>query len=115
MGEMPQYAAKVDGNQQAIVDGLRELGFVVEITHRLPKFVDLVVSGFRRTWSKSTTTAVWTGDVEDEPRALLVEVKMPGERENLTPAEEKLAERWEGHAYLVAENINDILKWYGWI
>lgn len=94
------YAAKRDANQPEIVADLRELGFDVDIVHRLKKLYDLVVTGYNRRHNCVC--------------ALRVEVKMPGEE--LTEDEMKYwnkQEHWE--ALIIAESADDVLKWFGWV
>lgn len=88
---MPKYAKQVDRNHEAIRDGLRQLGFIVEDCSRVGNgFSDLVVkhpnkTGFFR----------------------FVEVKMP--KEKLTEKEEKFQARWADE-YLIAYEIEDVLR-----
>jgi hypothetical protein len=98
---MTHYAAKPDGNQAAIVDALRRLGFHVALTHRLGGgFPDLIVTGER----------LPAGDVA----ALLVEVKDRAGRDRLTPPEiEFHADYPAGGPLIVAHDVEDVLRWFG--
>lgn len=91
-------AAKVDRNQAEIVKHLRWSGFDVDLVHQLKGLYDIIVTGL----------PVWS----HMPVALRVEIKMPGEK--LTPAEQ---EYWNQVKHpgnlIVAESVEDILKWFG--
>ena len=96
---MTRYAAKVDGNQPAIVAQLRGAGFHVWPTHRLGAgFPDIVVTGQR----------LPSGDVA----ALLVEVK--DGRGKLTEDEQEWHAAYpEGGPLIVARCAEDVLAWFG--
>ena len=74
-----RYRAKVDNNQNKIVEILRKRGFEVKPTHQMGGgFPDLVVS---------TSKEIW-----------LAEVKNPAEKKGkrYTPAQEEFYKNWKG-------------------
>lgn len=89
--------ARKDGNQTEIVRALRALGFQVDIVHRLKNLYDLVVTG------KCNDGSV---------RTLRVEIKNHGKL--LTRGEQNYHGR---NAYpetlIIAESVDDVLKWFG--
>jgi hypothetical protein len=94
-----KYAAKVDANQAAIVQVLRDCGLEVELTHRLGKgFPDIVVGGYNRRL--------------DQLANLLVEIKVPGKEDDLTADEVKWHARWRGPK-LIASSAESVLQWFG--
>lgn len=82
---MNRYIAKADGNQKAIVAGLRSAGATVAPTHTVGQgFPDLVV-GF-------------------DGRNILMEVKDPSQpkhRHELTPAQVKFHKEWAVPIHIV--------------
>jgi Holliday junction resolvase len=86
------YARKVDGNQKEIVDGLRQLGYVVAIVSRVGNGIpDLVVA--------------------NEHQQVWVEVKEPGKK--LTEKEVEFFAVWPPKLRIIAESIDDVLRWFG--
>ena len=97
----PNYA-RPDGNSTAIVDGLRELGFDVDVMP-IPNRYDIVVSGVRLGKSSSTFTV---------DTSVRVEIKRPGEKLNAN--EESYWEKQKNPGSLIrAESIDDVLEWFG--
>lgn len=86
-------AAKIDGNQTAIVEYLRGLGASVAITSMVGKgYPDLTV-GYRGI-------------------NYLIEVKdgsQPASRRKLTPEEQAWHAAWNGKVYIV-ESLNDVMR-----
>ncbi len=91
-------AARIDGNQNAVVEKLRRLGITVAITSALGDgFPDLVVG--------------WRG------RNVLIELKDPAQPESkrkLTEDEKKFRDNWRGEVY-TALNAGDVLHILGYV
>lgn|GEM_PF-2219163 len=88
-------AKRTDSNQKSIVSALRSIpGVSVAVTSSLPEFLDIVVGTY---WNK---------------RNYLIEIKVPGKKENLRPSQEKFKEKWLGQ-YDVCESLDDVLKVIG--
>lgn len=83
-----RYAAKRDGNEQSIVQALRDIGASVMQVDK----VDLIV-GYRG-------------------ENYLLEVKDPKGRNRLTPSQERLIVEWRGQ-YAVIRNIDEALQTIG--
>lgn len=81
-------AAKVDANQKEIVEALRKCGCAVYI---LGQPLDLLV------W-----TSMWGGTY------YLIEVKNPGGKNKLTPAQQEFRKTWPGPWYVV-RSVQDAL------
>lgn len=95
---MREYNARVDANQQSIIQEMRANGFTVIDLHACAPF-DLIVIGYRR------------GRVN----VCLVEIKSPGGK--LTAREAKFwdelnADGFDG-MYLIAYDAADVLRWFG--
>lgn len=89
-------AAKVDGNQNEIVEDLRTLGFRVDIVSQLKKLYDLVVTG-----------KTGKGDV----RTVRVELKVEKGRMTKDEVEYHEAERYP-ETLIIAKSTEDVLKWF---
>lgn len=91
---------KPDINKASIVADLRSRGFV---------WVDIggAVDG----------VAIGHSHITETVAAVLVEIKAPGRKIVFTDSESKLqkvlADKGYHHAYLVAQDVTDILRWFG--
>ena len=94
----PQYAAKVDANQQTVVDALRRVGCTVEITSQIGNgFPDLLV---------------YTPFL---CRNLLLEVKdgnKPASKRKLTPGQRRWHRDWPADVYVV-KDVDEALRVVG--
>lgn len=97
---MTKYRRKTDRNQKALVETLREVGFLVALTHTLGQgFPDVVVGGMRRD--------LW------EPFIVLVEIKDEGGK--LTEDEQQFFEQWAGFpVYCVTTPGQLVVQAFGW-
>jgi len=83
-----------DKNQAEIVALLRQVGILVAVTSQVGNgFPDIVV-GF-------------------QGKVYLIELKSPGELDNLTPAEESFRETWDDGYIYYAESFADVIKIIG--
>ena len=88
---IPHHSKKRDANEKQLVEDLRALGMRVKReVWRLHNPVDLLIG--------------WRG------RTLLVEVKDTHGR--LTSLQEDFIRDWQGGAVIVAQNVDDILRWF---
>ncbi len=86
-------AARVDGNQGTIVDGLREAGASVYVASSLGRGMADLLVGYER-------------------RCYLLEVKDPSKPKSdrqLTPDQVKFRDSWKGH-YAVIETLEEALQ-----
>ena len=94
-----RYAAKVDENQQQIIDELRGYGYDVDCVHRLKKLYDLVVSGRRAT----------------DALACSVRVEVKRDSASLLTVDE--LEYWQTQRHksclIIARCASDVLEWFG--
>lgn len=82
---MPRWAARKDGNHNAIADAFRAAGASVIETHRLgDDFPDLVIG--------------WRG------RTVLVEVKNPEGRDRETEGQRLAREAWRGDLWVIVRD-----------
>lgn len=92
----PRYTRR-DANQREIVDDLHRLGFfVLDLADVGGRALDLFVCG-----------RIGSG----EWRWLAVEIKTPDGR--LTDNQKEFFEIWPDAPAIVAQNVEDVLRWYG--
>lgn len=98
-GGAVRQAARIDANQPAIVNALRQAGATVQILSHVGKGCpDLLVTDYN----------YHTGRIE----ALLVEVKT--EKGELTPDEARFFATYpDGGPLIIARSADDVLRWFG--
>lgn len=91
-------AAKVDGNQKAIVRELRALGARVDDVSRMKKLYDLVVT--------------WRVLPSNEVRTVRVEIKQPGAKLSVDEIEYHDSEPYP-ETLIIAHSTEEVMVWFG--